>query len=112
MKEAGIALTRDQELTLIRIGLEAVLNRFEVLVHGIPTRKIPLRRTYKKRKVAILESTMRRAWKAKKNVLRGEGAYKGRHWMQDPRNKKKVMAMVAKMKRGAAAKRAQEKKGA
>lgn len=33
------------------------------------------------------------------NKLRGEGAYKGKHWMQDPANKEKMMAMVAKMKR-------------
>lgn len=32
--------------------------------------------------------------------IKGKGAYAGKHWMQDPANKEKVMKMIAKMQRG------------
>lgn len=33
--------------------------------------------------------------------IKGEGAWKGQHWMQNPANKSKVEAMLKKMQRGA-----------
>ena len=31
---------------------------------------------------------------------KGDGAYQGKHWMQQPENKEKVAAMIRKMQRG------------
>jgi hypothetical protein len=33
--------------------------------------------------------------------IKGQGAWKGKHWMQQPENREKVMAMHRKMQKGA-----------